>query len=146
MVRNYVAFIRFNTPFGASLNFSSQSNSAFSKTIGSWITHQWEVVYRYRSIIESGFRLDSLIMPKTGAHTPSLRFFVYGLGLVIFNIFIAYYLIRSLLGQSHLLSIKAFTYILAYKLFNRYIKPFKDKTSINPRYSKLGHQRPPPIF
>ncbi len=133
------------TPFGAQLEHSNASTNGLSGAIKDWIEHQCEVVYRYRNAIENGFRLDSLVMPKTGAHTASLRFFMYGLGLVIFNIYMFYYLIRTRLGYHRLASVKIFVYFLAYHYANIIFIESKNKAYKSLCPSKSNYWRPPPI-
>ncbi|MGQ4891858.1 MAG: hypothetical protein ACP6IP_05125 [Candidatus Njordarchaeia archaeon] len=108
--------------------------------------YECEVVYRYRNNIENGFRFDSLVMPKTGAHTASLRFFMYGLDLIVFNIYMFYSLLNILLGYRRFASVKVFVYFLAYRLFSFTMKRFKMMVNKGLHSFSLSYWKPPPAI
>lgn len=93
IVRNYVAFVVSRVPDGFPESVRSRGRTGLVGAFRAWAFTLAED-YRRRELIEVLYRLASLIDARIGAHYASLRFFIFGLALVIVNI---YSLVRGVL-------------------------------------------------
>ena len=93
IVKNYVAFVVSRVPDGFPESVRSRERTGLAGTFRAWAFALAED-YRKRELIEVLYRLASLIDARIGAHYASLRFFIFGLVLVIVNI---YSLVRGIL-------------------------------------------------
>jgi len=84
----------------------TRGNSGLAGIFKQWAFESAEN-YRKRGLIEVLIRLESLIGARIGAHYASLRFFVFGLELVLVNIYSLFDgIMRYVLFLSHGLSVK----------------------------------------
>ena len=106
IVKNYISLAVFEVPDGIPDGFRTRGNSGLAGIFKQWAFESAEN-YRKRGLIEVLIRLESLIGARIGAHYASLRFFVFGLELVLVNIYSLFDgIIRYVLFSSHGLSVK----------------------------------------
>ena len=106
IVKNYISLAVFEVPDGIPDEFRTRGSSGLSGIFRQWAFESAEN-YRKRGLIEVLLRLESLIEARIGAHYASLRFFVFGLELVLVNIYSLFDgIMRYVLLLSHGLSVK----------------------------------------
>ena len=113
IVKNCVAFVVSRIPEGFPESVRSRGRTGLAGAFRVWAFTLAED-YRKRELIEVLYRLAGLIDAKIGAHYASLRFFIFGLALVIVNISS---LVRDILRNSLFLWFRASVRVVARAVF-----------------------------
>ncbi len=106
IAKNYVSLAVFDAPEGIPDEFRTRGTIGLARRFKDWAFRSAED-YRKRGLIEVLLRLESLVGARVGAHYASLRFFVFGLALVIVNIYSLFDgIARYVLFLSHSFSVR----------------------------------------
>ena len=106
IVKNYVSLAVFEAPDGIPDEFRTRGAKGLAGIFKRWVFESAEE-YRKRGLIEVMLRLESLIGARIGVHYAASRFFVFGLGIVLVNIYSLFDgIMQYVLFLSHGLSVK----------------------------------------